>query len=65
MWLIFILAGLCIIIFNYSIQKRRERREDRQKNLRELRQKQLDLLLKKNKESTDDKKKEIPFKQFS
>ena len=54
MWMVLILAGVSIIIFQYFIQKRRERTEDRQDRLKELRQKHLDLLLnKEDKESSD------------
>lgn len=58
MWMIFILAGLCIIIFNYSIQKKRERKEDRQDKLREMRQKHLDFLLQKKADDQSDIKDE-------
>lgn len=49
MWMIFITAGVCIVIFNYISRRTRERRQDRQDKLREIRQNQLDLLLGKDK----------------
>lgn len=45
MWLILIIAGLALVLFRYSTQRIKERREDRQDRLREMRQQELDRLL--------------------
>lgn len=54
MWMIFVIAGIVLLIFYNFNQQRSGRNEDRRERLKEMRQQEIDMLLEKKKEADDD-----------